>query len=65
MVEERKCGSGKIGLLSRASTSCRPVDRRAEADPKKKVERGKGKGKVRDFGAEVVVSPKGASTRYL
>ena len=41
--------------VDRSSTLCRPVDRCAEADPKEKVERGKGKGKVRDFGAEVVV----------
>ena len=40
--------------VDRSSTFCRPVDRRAEADPKRKGERGKGKGKVRDFGAEVV-----------
>ena len=39
--------------VDRSSTLCRTVDRRAGADPKEKVERGKVKEKVRYFGAEV------------
>ena len=62
-------GWWRRGGVEVAESGCsavrRPVDRRAEADPKRKGERGKGKGKVRDFGAEVVVSSNGASTKYL
>ena len=39
--------------VDRSTGGRRPVDERAEADPREKVERRKGKGKVRDFGAEV------------
>ena len=39
--------------VDRSSTICRTVDRRAGTDPKEKMKRGKVKGKVRYFGAEV------------